>query len=106
MPTSVEQQGILEKFVMLHGKRVSKTSERRLQLARYRDTGMALNCPIEPYSQDEIVAEFDCEDARTRWSLQQLNAYDVDKEYVLGIIFDDIVVCHVIRIGDEIDEDD
>ena len=83
------QRQALDSFVRLHASKASARGDERIaHLVRHTAQGVALNVPLQQYTLEDIVREFDPDRPLVRWLIRQLQTYDISRESVIGLIFD------------------
>lgn len=88
----------LNAFVNIHAHKVPRSMNRVVHLARQHDNSLALDASFQAYTVDDINREFDRSQTLVQWLLKQISTYNIDKEVVLGIIFQNgTILAHVVK---------
>jgi hypothetical protein len=96
------EQATLNAFVQVHGHKATKSSkyERIVHLAHNSEQGISIDATLTQYTIDDLVDHklLNADSQLVRWLYRQIKTYDVDKEHVIGLIFDEnTVLAHVIQ---------
>lgn len=93
------EQEELRNFINLHACKATLSQERRIHLMDWSPAGTALDAELAVFTIDDVLKSHNAENTLVRWTLRQLQTYDVDKEIVIGLNFgSDKLLSHVIRL--------
>lgn len=93
------EQEELRRFINLHASKAALSAERRLHLATWSASGVPLDVELATWSVEDVFRAFSQESMLVRWTMRQLQTYDVDREIVIGLDFGDgKLLAHVVRL--------
>lgn len=98
-----EHQRALNSFVQLHANKLSIRKDKRVaHLVKYSPSGIPLNITLTQYTLEDLQKENILDDTSclVHWLFQQIQTYDVDREHIIGLIFDKrTVLAHVVKLS-------
>ena len=102
------EQRELDAFVMLHGQRLRnvQSATRCAYLVHSNANGIPLDVELTPYGIADILETFKTPHVTVHWLLKQVHTHDTHTSNVLGLIFGDRVLAHVVRSGTSIEDND
>lgn len=97
MTLPFNSQQILKDFVQLHAHRLPKSDGTRVAYLGHRQhDSVAIDVPILAYTQKDIANTFDLGNQTIWWVLRQLETYEPENSHILGLIFGQEILAHVI----------
>ena len=82
-----EERRLYRGFMELHSSKAATTAFPCVQVMFYKDT-MGPKDPLVQMTRQDILDELDKESPLVRQMLRQVSTYDVDKQVVVGLVFD------------------
>lgn len=93
---------ILTNFVNLHAHKAKLTNEKCVYLAKHNYAGNALDCKLTIYYESDIISSFDTSSTTIQFLLHQMQTYDIYKQIMVGLIFDESnVFAHVLQLKED-----
>ena len=97
-----EEQKALNSFVQVHANKLAiRTDKRVAHLVNYSPSGIPLNITLTQYTLEDLRQAniLDVSSPLVHWLFQQIQTYDIDREHVIGLVFDkNTVLAHVVKL--------
>ena len=97
-----EQQKALNSFVQVHANKLAiRTDKRVAHLVNYSPSGIPLNITLTQYTLEDLRQAniLDVSSPLVHWLFQQIQTYDIDREHVIGLVFDKkTVLANVVKL--------
>lgn len=97
-----EQQKALNSFVQVHANKLAIRKDKRVaHLVNYSVSGIPLNITLTQYTLEDLREANILDDSSplVHWLFQQIQTYDIDRENIIGLIFDKkTVLAHVVKL--------
>lgn len=93
------EQKALNAFVHMHAHKATQPKDTRVaHLAHFHPSGMPLDTVLTQYTIEDLASVLDCETHLSRWLMRQVQTYDLDKEHVVGLLFENgTALAHVVQ---------
>lgn len=97
-----EQRKALDSFVQVHANKLTIRRDKRVvHLVNYSPSGIPLNITLTQYTLEDLREARILDDSSplVHWLFQQIQTYDIDREHIIGLIFDKkTVLAHVVKL--------